>query len=197
MPEAAGTPLRAAALAAIVTAALALASVAAASKQVTVGAGSIVRMTGSDIYCTVVKTGASTTVACFHLPGGASSSKRKGWAIFGSDQYAGVTPPGTNTPKKLLPEPSFASVPKASGRVTKSQFILVGPGDLAPVRGTHMGIYVTKTTSGGDVIGVIYLGPHGNPVAGEITAGIGNQYVTLVKVSGSGSPSLIYRHTVY
>jgi hypothetical protein len=195
MTAARGTHLRAAALAAI-AAALALAPLAAASKETTVGAGAILRMSGSDIYCTVVKSG-KITVACFHLPGGASSSKRKGWAIFGSDAYAGVTPPGTNRPKKLLLEPSFASVPKVNGHPAGSQLILLKVGDLVPVEGTHMGIYVTKAKAGGNAIGVVYLGKNDGPIPGEITAGISNRYVTLVKVTGPSTTSVIYRHAVY
>ena len=195
MPATHETRLRVAALAAV-AAVLALAPVAAAAKETTVGAGAILQMSGSDIYCTVVKSG-KITVACFHLPGGASSSKRKGWAIFGSDQYAGVTPPATNTPKKLLFEPSFASVPAVGGHVASSRIFSMAPGDLASVKGTHMGIYVSKLKTGGDAIGVIYLGVNGNPVGGEITAVISNQYVSLVKVSAKGVSSLVYRHAVY
>jgi hypothetical protein len=181
---------------ATLAAALALVPVSAAAKQPTVASGAILRMGGSDIYCTVVKSG-KVTVACFHLPGGASSSKRKGWAIFGSDQYAGVTPPGTNTPKKLLFEPSFASVPAINGKPAHSQIIVMKLGDLAPVQGTHMGVYVSKAKGGGDAIGVIYLGKGGGPVTGEITAGISDHYVTLVKVTGANSTSVVYRHAVY
>ncbi len=189
------TRLRVAALAAV-AAVLALAPVGAAARETTVGAGAVLQMSGSDIYCTVVKSG-RITVACFHLPGGPSSSKRKGWAIFGSDQYAGVTPSGTNTPKKLLAQPSFASVPAVSGQAGKSTMLVMAPGDLAAVKGTHMGIYVSKLKTGGDAIGVIYLGVKGNPVGGEITAAISNQYVSLVKVSAKGVSSLVYRHAVY
>ena len=170
---------------------------ASAARPTTVGAGSILRLTGTDIYCTVVKSGKTVTIACFHLPTGSASHKPKGWVIFGTDTYVGVTPPGTNRPKKVLPEPSFAGEPVISGPISGSKLLQIGVGDLAPVHGTHMGIYVSKAKGGGSAIGIVYLGPKDGPVAGEITAGISNHAVTLVRVASPTSSSVIYRHAVY
>jgi hypothetical protein len=195
MPTIARALLKAGALMVAVAGLVAIPA-AAAGKQTTLGPGAVVRLAGSDIYCTVVKTKTVVTVACFHLPAGASSSKRTGYAVFGSDLYAGVTPPGTNTPTKILPEPSFKSVPKVNGRVTSSKLVEINEGDLAPVQGTHMGILVTKAKGGGDAIGVVYIDASGGPIVGEITAGISNHYVTLSRVTGKSSSTVIYHHKV-
>jgi hypothetical protein len=173
-----------------------MASAANAAKVLTIGVNSDLQLKGTDIYCTVVG-GQRTTVACFHLPGGPSSSARKGWAILGTDAYTGVTPPGTNTPKKLLPEPSFASSPVFGGTATRVRLTQMSLGDIAAVKGTHMAVFVSTAKGGGDAIGIIYLDGKNEPIVGAITAGISNHFVSLVKVKSRAKTSVVFRHAVY
>jgi hypothetical protein len=173
------------------------AAAARASKVVTVLPSTLVHMSGSDIYCTVLTEKGGPIVACFHDPGGATSSKRKGYAIAASDALAAAEPTGTNVPVLLKRQPSLAKVPAFSGGSAHKTILQVGLNDLVAVGGTHMAIIVTTAKGGGNAIGVVYLDGSNKPIVGTYTAGISNQYVSIVQVVSATKTKVTYRHTVY
>ena len=168
------------------------------SKVVTVLAPSTLHMTGSDLYCTALKEASGPVVACFHDPGGPSSSVRKGYAIAAGDAGVAVEPTGSTTPVESVLQPSSLSKVTGigGGRVSKA-IIELGLGDVAGVGGTHMAILVTAAKGGGNAIGVVYLDGKGNPIVGTYTIGISNQYVTIVQITGVQKSKTTYRHAVY
>ncbi len=164
---------------------------------ITVRAPSYMHMSGSDIYCTVTKEPQGPSVACFHDPGGPSSSVRKGWAIVSLDDLVGVDAPGSVTPKQYAKEPSFASVPRISGGTAKAKIIELEQGDGVLVGGTHMAVAVEPADGGGSAIGVLYIDSKGSPIVGSYTVGISNHFVTIVEVTGASSSKRVFRHSVY
>jgi hypothetical protein len=176
---------------------LAVPGPAQAAKVITVKAPTVLQMTGSDIYCTVIKEGTGPAVACFHDPGGPSSNIRKGYAIAAFDRFVAVEPPGTTRPNKTVAQPSLKSYPARNGGSEHQAVVKLAEGDGAVVSGTRMVVVVEPAKGGGDAIGVIYLDGKGNPIPGTSTIGISNHFVTIVKVTGPGSTKVIYRHSVY
>lgn len=164
---------------------------------ITARAPSYMHMTGSDIYCTVTKEPQGPSVACFHDPGGPSSSVRKGWAIVSLDDLVGVDAPGSVTPKKYAKEPSFASYPLITGGTSKTKILELKQGDGVLVSGTHMAVAVEPADGGGSAMGVLYIDSKGNPIVGSYTVGISNHFVTIVEVTGASTSKRIFRHSVY
>jgi hypothetical protein len=167
------------------------------STLITVRAPSYMHMSGSDIYCTVTKEPQGPSVACFHDPGGPTSSVRKGWAIVSLDDLVGVDPPGSVTPKKYSREPSFAGLPPISGGTSKQKILELAQGDGALVSGSHMAVAVEPAAGGGNAIGVLYLDSKGHPIVGSFTVGISNKFVTIVEVTGASKSKRIFCHSVY
>jgi hypothetical protein len=163
----------------------------------TVRPSSYLHMKGTDVYCTVLTETGGPVVACFHDPGGPTSSKRKGYAIAASDALAAVEPTGSNTPVVLKRQPSLAKLPIFGGGKAYKSIIDLGLNDVATVGGTHMAVLVTSATGGGNAIGVIYVDGNSNPVVGTYTIGISNHYVTIVQVTGPQKTKVTYRHAVY
>ena len=160
---------------------------ARASKTITVLPSTLIQMTGSDIYCTVLKSSNGTAVACFHDPGGPTSSKSKGYAIAASDAVRRRSSrQGARRRRAVLKsEPSLARVPVFSGGQAHKTVVHARPGRRRRVGGTHMAVFVTTAKGGGNAIGVIYVDGSDNAVVGTYTVGISNHYVTLVKVTAS------------
>jgi hypothetical protein len=172
------------------------ANAARASKTITVLPSTLIQMTGSDIYCSVLERSTGTIVACFHDPGGPTSSKSKGYAIAASDLFAGIERPGSTRTTILKSEPSLARVAVFSGGQSHKTLVQLGLDDVAAVGGTHMAVFVTTAKGGGNAIGVIYVDGSDNAVVGTYTAGISDHYVTLVKVVGVQKSKVVFRHAV-
>lgn len=171
---------------------------AGAARILTVNAPTVLRMTGSDIYCTIIAEDSGNAVACFHDPGGPSSNVRKGYAIAAFDEFVAVEPPGTTKPNKTVAQPKqLSSYPPSSGGSKHRTVVGLNVGDGAFVSGTHMAVVVEPAKGGGNAIGVIYLDSKGNPIVGTSTIGISNNSVTIVKVTGPGATRVVYRHSVY
>jgi hypothetical protein len=188
---------RPAAALAVASAALVGAGSAGAAKAVVVKAPTVLHMTGSDIYCTVIQEGAAPAVACFHDPGGPSSNVRKGYAIAAFDGFVAVEPPGTTHPNRTVAQPKLTTYPANKGGSAHRAVLTLSKGQGAFVSGTHMAIVVAPAKGGGNAMGVIYLDGKGNPVVGTSTIGISNHAVTIVKVTGPGTTRVVYRHAVY
>jgi hypothetical protein len=168
------------------------------SALITVRAPSFMHMAGSDIYCTVTKESQGPSVACFHDPGGPTSSVRKGWAIVTLDDLVGVDAPGSVTPAQYAREPSFAHIPRIAGGSAKKQILELAPGDGVLVGGTHMAVSVQSGASGGgNAIGVLYSDSKMDPIVGSYTVGISNHFVTIVQVTSGRATKRVFRHKVY
>jgi hypothetical protein len=187
----------AAALLAALVACLGTPAPAGAAKVITVRHDSVLHLKGSDIYCTVLKQGASSSVACFHDPGGPTSSVRKGYAIAANDAYVAVEPSGSTRPVAHRLEPSLAAEPTFSGGTPHSTLVQLDLNDLAAVGGTHMAVVVASATGGGRAIGVLYLDGKDQPIVGTYSVGLSDSYVSIVRVTGPARSKLMYRHSVY
>jgi hypothetical protein len=174
------------------------AALAAHTSTIVVKAPTVLNMAGSDIYCSLnPQTGSGPTVSCFHLPD-PSTTKRKGYATVASESFVAVTPPGTTKPNKLLPMPLLSSIPKITGGSPHGdRVIALNLRDGALVSGTHMVVTVQSAKDGGNAMGVIFVDSKGNPIPGSYSVGISNHYVTIVKVTENGTPTVVYRHSVY
>jgi len=178
-------------------AALTLPPVGAAANVLTVKHDTVLHMNGSDVVCSVLRNEASSTVACFHLPGGPSTTARKGYAIAANEGLVAVEPSGSTTPVKVEHEPSFDAQPMFAGGAAHSELVNLALNDEAKVSGTNMAVIVTPAKGGGNAIGVIYLDRNGLPILGSYVVGISNHYVTIVEVTGSQKAKTIYRHSAY
>jgi hypothetical protein len=185
-------------LAAAAVAAFALAGPAAArdaTKVIVVKPATLVQMTGSDIFCTVLKEGTTSAVACFHDPGGANSSVRKGRAIVATDSIIGVEPPGSNTPDVLKHQPSFGANPVFPGGASSSKVVTLVPNEVIEVGGTRMALLIKKFSDGGNTVIVTDIGKTGL-IDGSYTVGLGNKYALIARVAGSKFQS-VYQHAAY
>jgi hypothetical protein len=178
-------------------ASLALPAVGAAANVLTVKHDTVLHLNGTDVVCSVLQNGTGSTVACFHLPGGPSTTVRKGFAIAANEGVVAVEPPGSTTPVKVAREPSFDAQPMFTGGAAHSELVNLALDDEAKVSGTNMAVIVSPAKGGGNAIGVIYLDRNGLPIIGSYVVGISNHYVTIVKVTGSQKATTIYRHAVY
>ena len=107
----------------VLAAACAIPSVAGGADVLTVKYDSVLHMNGTDVVCSVLKNSSSSTVACFHLPGGPSSTARKGYAIAANEGVVAVEPSGSTTPVKVEREPSFDAQPMFSGGAAHSKLV--------------------------------------------------------------------------
>jgi hypothetical protein len=179
-------------------AAVVLAQTAGAAHQnkvITVVPDTVIQLTGTDIYCTVVKSSVGSAVACFHDPSG-PSGPRKGYALAASDKFAAVEPQGSNTPVAEKLQPSLAGVASFSGGSASNTIVKLGLNDIAAVGGTHMAIFVSKAKGGGNAIGVIYLNGKDTPIPGTYTVGLSNQFITIVQFVTSTKTKVTYQHSV-
>ena len=152
-------------------AALTLPSVGAAANVLTVKHDTVLHMNGSDVVCSVLQNGTSSTVACFHLPGGPSTTARKGYAIAANEGLVAVEPSGSTTPVKVEHEPSFDAQPMFAGGAAHSELVNLALNDEAKVSGTNMAVIVTPAKGGGNAIGVIYLDRKGHRSSGRTSSG--------------------------
>ena len=176
---------------------LAVPSVAAGAGVITVKHDTVLHLNGTDVVCTVLKNAASSTVACFHLPGGPSTTTRKGYAIAANEGVVAVEPARSTTPVKVAHEPSFDAQPMFTGGAAHSTLVNLALNDEAKVSGTNMAVIVTPAKGGGNAIGVIYLDRNGLPIIGSYVVGISNHYVTIVEVTGPSKAQTVYRHSAY
>ncbi len=176
---------------------LAVPFVAGAANIITVKYDTVLHMNGTDVVCTVLKKGTSSSVACFHLPGGPSTNVRKGYAIAATEAWVAVEPSGSTTPVQLNSEPSFDSQPMFTGGVAHPTLVNLALNDEARIDGTNMAVIVTSAKGGGTAIGVIYLGGKGQPIVGSYVVGVSNHFVTIVKVTAPRKARTVYRHAVY
>jgi len=172
------------------------ADAARAAKLITVSPTTPLQMAGSDIFCTVVTENKAPLVACFHDPGGASSSVRKGYAIAATDGLVAVEPSKSNTPVFSKDQPSLAKVAVFSKGTASAKVITMNLGDVAAVGGTRMAIVVTTAKGGGDAMGVVYLDAKNHFVVGTYTVGISNTYVTVSRIDSQTKGTVVYRHAV-
>jgi hypothetical protein len=173
------------------------AGAARASNVIVVKPDTLVHLNGSDMYCTVLKQGATLGVACFHDPGGPTSNVRKGYAAVATEVGVAVEPDGTNTPSKGFQQPSLKKFGLISGGSPHSAPINVGANEVIGVSGTHMAVFTTAAVGGGTAIGVVYVTPQFKTIIGAYSVGISNHYVTMVKVTGNGKTKVVYRHAIY
>ena len=170
---------------------------AAASKTTVVKPNTLIQLAGTDTYCTVLpERSIGTTVACFHDPGGPTSSVRKGWAIAIADKIVVVEPAGSTTPVKALKEPSFRTVPAFTGGKAVN-LLVMHLHDLAQIAGTHMGIAAEPGQGGGTGLVVADLDGKGKFIVGSFAAAIGDHFVTIAKASPSQQLVVVYQHAVY
>ena len=168
-----------------------------ATKITVVKPDSLIRLQGTDTYCTVLRQRIiGITVACFHDPGGPSSPVRKGWAIGIADTLAVVEPAGSNAVVKAMKEPSFAKVPTFKGGTAVNSLVL-HLHDLAEVAGTHMGIAAEPAEGGGDGLVVADLDGKGKFIVGSYGAAIGDHFVAITKASPRQQLLVVYQHPVY
>ena len=168
-----------------------------ANKLYTVSPTTPLQMAGTDIFCTVVTEGGAPLVACFHDPGGAASSVRKGYAIAATDTLVAVEPPKSNTPVFRKSQPSLAKVAVFNKGTASPNVIKMNLGDVAAVGGTRMAVVVTTAKGGGNAMGIVYLDSHNHFVVGTYTIGISNSFVTVSRVDSQAKGTVVYRHSVY
>jgi hypothetical protein len=138
-----------------------------------------------------------TTVACFHDPGGPSSSVRKGWAVAAADKLVVVEPAGSTTAVKALREPSFGTVPAITGGAT-FHLLVLNLRDVAEVAGTHMGVAAEPALGGGTGLVVADITRQGKFIVGTYGVGIGDHFVAITKASSPSPPlPVVYQHVVY
>ncbi|HUK44501.1 MAG TPA: hypothetical protein VLV28_04330 [Gaiellaceae bacterium] len=164
---------------------------------ITVKAPTVLHMSDSDIYCTVIKEGSTPAVACFHDPGGPTSKVRRGYALAAFDNFVAVEPPGSTKPVKSETEPSLASFPTITGGASHSKLVELSLNDGALVSGTHMAVAVETAKGGGNAIGVLFVDSKGDPIVGTSTVGISNHFITIVQVTGAMTSKVLWRHAVY
>jgi hypothetical protein len=188
---------RSAAALLVLAAACVIPSVAGGANVLTVKHDTVLHMNGTDVVCSVLQNGTSSTVACFHLPGGPSTTVRKGYAIAANEGVVAVEPSGSTTPVKVAHEPSFDAQPVFTGGAAHPELVNLALDDEAKVSGTNMAVIVTPAKGGGNAIGVIYVDGKGQPIVGSYVVGISNHYVTIVKVTGPSKAQTVYRHSAY
>lgn len=188
---------RSAAALLVLAAACAIPSVAGGANVLTVKYDSVLHMNGTDVVCSVLRNGSSSTVACFHLPGGPSTTTRKGYAIAANEGVVAVEPSGSTTPVKVEREPSFDAQPMFTGGAAHSKLVNLALNGEVKIGGTNMAVIVTTAKGGGNAIGVIYLDGKEQPIVGAYVVGISNHYVTIVKVTGLSKAETVYRHSAY
>jgi hypothetical protein len=181
----------------VAVACLIAAQPARSSRVITVRPDTVLRMSDSDIYCTVLEERGTSSVACFHDPGGPDSRVRKGYAIVATEAFVAVEPPTSTKPIAHSLEPSLAAQPVFAGGASHRRLVDLAFGDAAAVGGTHMAVFVTTAKGGGDAIGVLYLDGKDQPIVGTYSIGISNHYVTIVEVTGPRKSRVTYRHAVY
>ena len=128
-------------------------------------------------------------MACFHLPGGPSTTARKGYAIAANEGVVAVEPSGEHDARQGRARAVVrrrADVQPAGRRTP--QLVNLALDDEAKIGGTNMAVIVTPAKGGGNAIGVIYLDGKGQPIVGSYVVGISNHYVTIVKVTGPRRP---------
>src|SRR5262249_36233169 len=144
---------------------------------------------------TVLKEGTTTAVACFHDPGGANSSVRKGRAIVATDSIIGVEPPGSNKPDILKHQPSFAGNAPFSGGASSSKVVTLVPNEVMEIGGTRMALLIKNFSDGGNTVLVTDIGKSGL-INGSYTVGLGNKYALIAQVA-SGGFKPVYQHAAY
>jgi hypothetical protein len=191
---------RAAALLAASAIALATADAAVpapSASVITVKAPTLIRLAGTDIFCTVGTAGTTVAVACAHFPRGPAKAPR-GRAIVSSDALVAVEDAATTKPIKTARNPaSLAAVSPLTGGAAHRKPITLGLHQGAYVSGSRMTMLVEPARGGGNAIGVIFLNAHAAPVPGTYSVGISNHYVTIIKVTAAGAPSVFYEKPVF
>ena len=157
----------------------------------------LLHLAGTDMFCTVLKQGALSGVACAHYPNAPRSSVPKGYSVVATEKGVVVEPPGGSTPVYGDAEPPFASQPTVSGGSPHKTPVTLGVDELAAVGGTHMAVFATPAVGGGSALAVVYLNGRYQPLIGTYTIGISNHYVTVVQVTGAKTTKVVYRHAVY
>jgi hypothetical protein len=174
-----------------------IAAAAPASGVVIVRPQTLLHLTGTDMYCSVLKQGSVVGVACAHYPDAPRSNARKGYAVVATEKGVVIERPGSAKPSVGYAEPALASVAPIAGQATRSTAIGLSVDDIAAVVGTHMGVFATPAVGGGNALGVVYLNAKYEPLIGTYTVGISNRYVTIIRVSSATTTKVVYRHAVY
>ena len=185
------------AAAAVALGAVPAAAGAPATAVIVVRPDTLLHLAGTDMYCTVLKQGAVSGVVCAHYPGAPHSSVPKGYSVVATEKAVAVEPPGGRTPVYGDAEPPLGSEAAVAGGSPHRAPVTVGVDELAAVGGTHMAVFATPAVGGGSAIAVVYLNARYQPLVGTYTIGISNHYVTVVKVTGATTTSVVYRHAVY
>jgi hypothetical protein len=174
---------------------LAAASPAGAAQVLTVRPHSLLHMNGTDVVCSVDAV-VTTTVSCFHLPGGPATKARKGYALTASESGISVLPPLGAKAVLHVAQPSLAAQPVIPGGSPATTLVNLALDDEAKIGGTHMAVIVAPAAGGGTAIGIVFLDAQGLPIVGTYSGGISNRYVQVVKVTGPATTQMTYRHGV-
>jgi hypothetical protein len=184
------------AIAAVAAVAPAAASSAGAAQVLTVRPHSLLHMNGTDVVCSVDGT-STTTVSCFHLPGGPATKARKGYAVTASETAITVLPPLGARAVLHVSQPPLAGQPAIAGGAPATDLVNLALDDEAKIGGTNMAVIVAPAAGGGTAIGIVFLDAQGLPIVGTYSGGISNRYVQVVKVTGPATTQMTYRHGVY
>jgi hypothetical protein len=162
----------------------------------TVRPQTLLQMTGSDLYCTVLGLNGAPVVSCFHDPGGTRSSRRKGYAIAAGDELVGVEPTGSHTLIFFRLEPPQASAGFAGGAAKGDELVHLNQGDVVAMGGTHLLIGVKQFADAGKSVVVEFTDAHGDAIDGAYCIAISNRDVVIAKKTGS-TYHTVYEHHVY
>jgi hypothetical protein len=178
---------------------LLLAPVASARQNgvLVVKPSTILRLSGTDMYCSIYSQSGITGVACLHLPNGPTSKSGKGYQILATEKGVVVLPPGANKPSRAYAEPSLTSLAKIAGGDPHAKTLTIAGNDVVGISETHMAVYSTPKVGGDAGIGVIYVDPKYRLVVGSYTGAITDKYVTVIEITAAGKSKVIYRHAVY
>jgi hypothetical protein len=177
---------------------LLLAPVASARESgvLVVKPSTILRLSGTDMYCSVYSQSGTTGVVCLHLPNGPASKSGKGYEMLATEKGVVVLPPKATRPSKAYAEPSLASLAKIAGGKAHTKTVTIAGNDVVGIGGTHMAVYSTPKVGGDAGIGVIYVDPKYRLVVGSYTGAITDRYVTVIEITGASKSKVIYRHAV-
>jgi len=157
----------------------------------------VLRLAGTDMYCTVYSQGGTTGVVCLHLPNGPTAKSGKGYEMVATEKGVVIVAPGATKPSKAYAEPSLSTLARIVGGAPHAKTVTIAGNDVVGVSGTHMAVYSTPNVGGNAGIGVIYVDPAYRQVVGSYTGAITNKYVTVIEISGAKATKVIYRHSVY
>jgi hypothetical protein len=157
----------------------------------------ILRLAGTDMYCSVYAQSGTTGVVCLHLPGGPTSKQGKGYEVVATEKGVVVVKAGASKSTKAIREPSFASIAKIAGGAPHGKTVTIAGNDVIGIAGTHMAVYSTPKVGASSGVGVIYVDSKFRQLLHTYSAAITNKYVSVIELTGPSKTKVVYRHGVY